>query len=496
MNKLIHILLLVVVVFAGVDAVAGTQGRSRTVVSGDNPLWGNDVIVSSSEPTGRASAAARSNGMVYAAVPDTGGGSGYVVKMYRSTDFGDSWSPVGTGPSSSAAFAKVKVVRTGADSIYALAQSGTSLYSWNVETPAPTVIAADAARDFDVVASGSTNDLFLFVDVATTNQIRRFGSTNGGATWDANTALVTSAGAHPRVYMSTGDTLVLNYYGPVQADTATSVIRAARYRRTNPGTLASINFVDVMTETVRKDQFASVIHAGRIWFFFTSGDSGGRDIRCRVSLDNGVSYGSPINVAGNPMLDEYWFDARNWSGGCDLAFVADTSGGASRMSHQYSDVSDPSSFSPPEPFSEHPPVYSALGYIPTVVEFYDSGDDLGAIWVGLNGSPGLYWDRFNALPVGVEEQPLTVPASFALSQNYPNPFNPSTTIRYEIASQEFVALKVFDVLGREVTTLVNEVQEPGTYGVTWNAAGIASGVYYYRLIAGGFTETKRLVLLR
>ena len=88
------------------------------------------------------------------------------------------------------------------------------------------------------------------------------------------------------------------------------------------------------------------------------------------------------------------------------------------------------------------------------------------------------------------------PAAFHLDQNYPNPFNPSTTISYELSIAGFVRLKVLDILGREVATLVNEEQKAGRKSVQWNASNVASGVYYYRLDAGSFTSVKKLLLLR
>ncbi len=101
----------------------------------------------------------------------------------------------------------------------------------------------------------------------------------------------------------------------------------------------------------------------------------------------------------------------------------------------------------------------------------------------------------------VVEEKGALPSAFALGQNYPNPFNPRTTIRYQVPQRTLVELHIYDVLGRQVTTLVSEVQDPGRYAVLWDgrdAAGlqVASGVYFYRFQAVDFTRTRKLILLR
>jgi len=88
------------------------------------------------------------------------------------------------------------------------------------------------------------------------------------------------------------------------------------------------------------------------------------------------------------------------------------------------------------------------------------------------------------------------PTQFALGQNYPNPFNPSTRIGFQIADYGFVSLKLYDVLGREMATLVYEVKQPGTYTVQWDASGVANGVYLYRLRTAGFVATRKLLYLK
>ena len=93
-------------------------------------------------------------------------------------------------------------------------------------------------------------------------------------------------------------------------------------------------------------------------------------------------------------------------------------------------------------------------------------------------------------------QLYTNPEVFNLLQNYPNPFNPSTNISFNLASKEFVSLKVFDTIGREIATVISEEMSPGSYSRQWNAANMPSGVYYYRLQAGSFIDTKKFVLLR
>jgi hypothetical protein len=94
--------------------------------------------------------------------------------------------------------------------------------------------------------------------------------------------------------------------------------------------------------------------------------------------------------------------------------------------------------------------------------------------------------------VGGQEEPL----QFTLGQNYPNPFNPSTTIRFTLPKSGHVELKVYNTLGQEVATLVNEEKNVGTYSAQWNAGNVASGMYFYRLKAGEYTQIRKLLLLK
>ncbi len=110
---------------------------------------------------------------------------------------------------------------------------------------------------------------------------------------------------------------------------------------------------------------------------------------------------------------------------------------------------------------------------------------------------GSVWRRPIAEMISaVPSSSTELPRQFMLSQNYPNPFNPTTTMSYQLPTQSQVTLKIFDVLGREVATLVNGVEEPGYKSVTWDASKLSSSVYFYKLTAGSYIETKKLLLIR
>ena len=91
---------------------------------------------------------------------------------------------------------------------------------------------------------------------------------------------------------------------------------------------------------------------------------------------------------------------------------------------------------------------------------------------------------------------LNKPELFNLSQNYPNPFNPVTNIKFAVGSRQFVSLKVFDLLGKEITTLVNEEKPAGSYQVSWDGSNLPSGIFFYQLKAGSFISTKKMTLLK
>lgn len=131
--------------------------------------------------------------------------------------------------------------------------------------------------------------------------------------------------------------------------------------------------------------------------------------------------------------------------------------------------------------------------------FYDPSESRWVYYV--NDQDNITWLNrirayFTTNITGVEEIVEAKPKEFVLGQNYPNPFNPSTSIEYQVSNSELVTLKVYDILGNELKTIVNKVHSPGNYKINFDASGLPSGVYFYRLQAGEFVSSRKMILMK
>jgi hypothetical protein len=118
-----------------------------------------------------------------------------------------------------------------------------------------------------------------------------------------------------------------------------------------------------------------------------------------------------------------------------------------------------------------------------------------------NDGGGIYAQNINydgslGAPAGINNSIGNVPDKFTLYQNFPNPFNPVTVIRYAIPDNEHVLIKIYDLLGRELLTLINDRQNAGTYEVKFDGLAFSSGIYFYKLVTDKFTEVKSMVLVK
>jgi len=173
------------------------------------------------------------------------------------------------------------------------------------------------------------------------------------------------------------------------------------------------------------------------------------------------------NIDSDPLFDTNEFYFLTSSSPCIDAGNPDS---------QYNDIE--------YPVGSGDPLYPAQGLL---------RNDMGHI-----GGPNSLWAQHLDPPVSVEDDEIEVgiPAEFILLQNYPNPFNPTTKINYQIPELNFVNLKIYDILGSEIATLVNEEKPIGSYEFEFDATALPSGIYFYRLQAGSFIETKKMVLMK
>jgi hypothetical protein len=141
-------------------------------------------------------------------------------------------------------------------------------------------------------------------------------------------------------------------------------------------------------------------------------------------------------------------------------------------------------------------------HIPYNATVTASGNIVHVLWTdNRHGEGELYYKRNpTGNAIGITQLCTEIPVSFNLYQNYPNPFNPVTKIKFDVPKTSFTKIIIYDILGREVTTLVNEELKPGSYEVDWSAEGgaseFSSGVYFYKITAGDYSETKKMVLMK
>ena len=317
-------------------------------------------------------------------------------------------------------------------------------------------------------------------------------TTNGGVTWDS---LWTSA-----------DT---SLYGVFLTDenTGTVVGTTGTILRTTDGgttwidqsfntieTLTDVNFTDANTGTVVGwgGIILRTINGGTTWVSQTSGTTNqfwgvwftdtnigtavGRGGDIRRTTDGGIMWDSLTSGTTNDLWDVFFTDTNIGTvvggtgiGGESNGEIYRTTDGGSTWVTQLSNYQ-----------------YGLHG-----VSFTDANN--GTV-VGVNGT--ILRTTTGGVSFIEENEIDDVPTDFNLTQNFPNPFNPSTKIIYSVSQLSNVTIKIFDVLGNEIETLVSEEKPIGTYEITWYAKGLPSGVYFCQLKAGSFVETKKMVLLK
>jgi len=208
-----------------------------------------------------------------------------------------------------------------------------------------------------------------------------------------------------------------------------------------------------------------------------------------TSITNGGTNGEALTADGSGGVIVAW--GQGLQNGVNIfAQRVNGSGQTVWSNPTYGTTGNPVSTTP-STFQSHPAIVSdnAGG---AIVAWYDQRA------TGYGGAYDVYAQHLGSdgSATKVIQRTLNVPIQFSLSQNYPNPFNPSTRIEFSVAHSGYVSLRIYDMLGREVATLVDQELTPSSYSVTWNAANVASGAYFCRLQSGNFIQTKKLLLMK
>jgi hypothetical protein len=228
------------------------------------------------------------------------------------------------------------------------------------------------------------------------------------------------------------------------------------------------------------------------------------------STDNGTSWTTSSTGLTNHWVGAFAVSGTNLFAGTDIGVFRSTDSGATWMDA-----------------SSGLPEYTGVDALASSGAYLFAGMSRGGVFLSTNGGTmwtdvnsgltdswitslavsGAYlfagtdvtgvWERpLSAMTASVDVSQSVASAVFHLAQNYPNPFNPTTSIRYALPRRSHVTLAVYSTLGQQVATLVSETQDGGYHEVWFDGSGLASGVYFYRIVAGTFVETKRLLILR
>jgi endo-1,4-beta-xylanase len=228
-----------------------------------------------------------------------------------------------------------------------------------------------------------------------------------------------------------------------------------------------------------------------------------------VNYSGSVSGAQSMGLYGwtiNPLIEYYVADMGGGGEGENMGTV--TSDGGTYTIWRHQQVNQPSiigtaTFWQYKSIRQGSRVGGTITFTNHINAWASFGMNLGSTWdyqiLAIEGWGGSSGNANITVSVGssnTSEREQIIPEGYALEQNYPNPFNPTTTISFSLQSKSYVSLKIFDALGREVATLISKELNAGNHSLRWDASSISSGVYFYRLQVGSYSETKKLILLR
>ena len=386
----------------------------------------------------------------YAVTKRDTGGTTYILKT---TNGGDNWNIILTDYR---VFTKVQFLNN--DTGFACTKYGTPngrLYK-TVNGGMNWTIINSPLSEYDDMYALNENEIWITDDLAFDGGLYR--TTNGGLNWQLKHYNITHNAE--KIFMFNSNFGFMQLY--------------SLYRTTNAGTTWESNsgggfidmyFIDTLTGWKAYGDMKKTTDGGLNWIIQSIPPIGGiietSSMETFVNVDNNIIWGS----GGNLIL----------SGGRRRGLVYKTSNGGSTWGYQSTDTN-----------------FYSLGYY-----FINFTNSINGWANDINGVHTTRGGNDSTIFVGIKNQEIKITEKFKLSQNYPNPFNPSTKISYELLTSKFAEIKVYDIRGTEIRSMISKRTSPGIYEIEFNGSELPSGVYFYSLFLDGtIVDTKKMILIR
>ena len=498
-------------------------------------MWGNDVLVAGGSIEGGFSADYDNNGYIYAARCSTYlDVSNAYIRVYKSTDGGASWSLFTYIYYDAAAYTFSKpVVLTGSNPpkvyIFALGSSqngdiGVARLSQTGVWEGWYYIKADAdtISDFSVCTDDGSHLMLAYQKEANGHRIYTIVSTDSGTTW-GNQIYFDDMGMHPDIAYGTEGYVYLVWEKNRDGDSEIWFYRNNNYCLTS--TWSGLDSLTVNSSNNTYPKIAALHSIPKdtacVWVVYNHyspppSKVTNIDLNFAYSTNSGTNWTKDQVIANDPYSNEMAADIRAYryaTSYVDLCYLKASMAKSSGLDiiYSYSSYSYPDSFKYLDTINNYPANWSddsreVCQLVPITTSPYP-GIMYASILLKEAGAPNLdaswnlYFDQKAWSDVNDNPTAEQSSAKFSLSANYPNPFNPETRINYSISQACRVKLEIFNILGQKIRTLVDEKQSVGNKEVVWdgrneNGEQAASGVYFYRLQAKDFVQTKKMVLMR
>lgn len=319
-------------------------------------------------------------------------------------------------------------------------------------------------------------------------------SVNYGSSWTSDIRLTNSAGfsEHPMIVASNSGNIIHVVWQDSRDDPANHTYEIYYKRSTDGGVTWSSD--TRLTNSPNNSRWPCIVLWGSVLHLvWTDARNGNNDIYYKKSTNDGASWGADIRLTTNTSHQIQPSIALSYTGGTIVHIVWDDwrHGNNNRQVYYIKSVDAGTNWGPEERLTNS----TAIIENPCVAVAFQTVHVVWTDW--RHDNVEIYYKRN---PTGnttaIETISTEIPDKFALYQNFPNPFNPETKIKFDISLFNNVKILIYDILGREIETIIDQSLNPGTYELSFNASDLPSGIYYYRLVTNDFSETRKMTLIR